>query len=456
MTFLRYARIILICPVIYGCGTVRKAREIQAGQRPLDGETTVLAARAGLNADRPLSLTELEGLAAQYHPSLLRAKQAVESARLQCRITHADRLPQLSANGAYNRNTLNTRNDRGRSEASGSWSAGIGLDLLLFDWGRLNAAERQVREELIAAERQLRDTELEIAYGVRSAFFEMHRSGHLLNVAVESEKQYAQHLEEARAMVEVGTRRQYDVTKAEVDWGNARLDVVTASNALVVAQAQLNRALGLAENPAYRIGAATLPAPRKTPEDLLADARLETPSLAVLRARERAASAYVDQTVAELYPELTLGADADLSGRRFPLVWNVSWALRLVQNIFDGHRKTARIDEAVTRLRTARANVADAEQTLYLNLVSAVADRESARKRADISRLIQKQAEDNLAIVNEQYLVGLSSSIERTDAQVALTQAQADVIRADYDEQTAIAKLLRLTGSPVPSPTPNP
>jgi outer membrane protein TolC len=253
-------------------------------------------------------------------------------------------------------------------------------------------------------------------------------------------------------MVEIGTRRQYDATKAEVDWGNARLSVVTASNALTVAHAQLNRALGLAENPAYRIDAATLPAPQKKADDLLADARLNAPSLAVLRARERAASAYVDQTIAELYPELTLGADADLSGRGFPLVWNFSWALRLAQNLFDGHRKTARIDDAITQLRTARANVADAEQTLYLNLVSAVADRESARKRADISRLIQNQAEDNLAIVNEQYRVGLSSSIERTDAQVTLTQAQADVIRADYDEQTAIARLIRLTGEPIPPP----
>ena len=78
-----------------------------------------------------------------------------------------------------------------------------------------------------------------------------------------------------------------------------------------------------------------------------------------------------------------------------------------------------------------------------------MAERESARKRADIARLIQRQAEDNLAIVNEQYRVGISSSIERTDAQVALTQAQANVIRAAYDEQAAIARIARLTGEPV-------
>jgi outer membrane protein len=441
---------LLLLPAIAalcGCETVDRAHRAQtdAADR-LPGETVATAAQAGLTAGRAFTLAELERIAAGHHPALLKARQAVESARLQIRIAHAGRLPQVSASGAYNRSTQNSWGRPVSSEARGSWSAGVGLDLLLYDFGRLDAAERQALEALVAAEEQLRDTELEIAYGVRTAFFEQHRSVHLLRVAVESERQYAQHLEEARAMVEIGTRRPYDATKAEVDWGNALLEIVTVSNALTVTHAQLNRALGLAENPAYRLDPASLPPPQKGPDDLLADARLNAPALAILHARERAASAYVDQTIAELYPELSLGANADLSGRGFPLAWNLSGALRLVQSLFTGHRRTARIDDAVTQLRTARANLADAEQTLYLNLVSAVADRESARKRADIARLIQKQAEDNLAIVNEQYRVGSSTSIERTDAQVALTQAQANVIRADYDEQTAIARLLRLIG----------
>lgn len=442
--------------ILCSCETVDRARHAQTSGERLAGETIVTAEQAGLipSADRVFTLVELERIAHDYHPALLKARQAVESARLQCRMTRAGRLPQLSASGSYNRSTQNSWGRSTSTEARGSWSAGLGLDLLLYDFGRLDAQEHQALETLVAAEAQLRETELETAYHVRSIFFERHRSVHLLRVAVESEKQYAQHLEEARTMVEIGTRRQYDATKAEVDWGNARLDVVTASNALTVAHAQLNRALGLAENPVYRIAAANLPAPQKQPDDLLADARLNAPSLAVLRARARAASAYVDQTIAELYPDLTLGANADLSGRGFPLVWNFSWATRLIQNIFDGHRKTARIDDAVTQLRTARANVADAEETLYLNLVSAEADRESAHQRADIARLIRKQAEDNLAIVDEQYRIGTSSSIERTDAQVTLTQAQSDVVRAEYDEQVAIARLLWLTGA-TPSTTIN-
>jgi len=430
---------------IFGCSTVRQARRAQTGTNRLPGEITVTAAQTGFSPAGRYALTNFEAAANTYHPALLQARQAVESARLQYRMTHSSRLPQITASGAYNRSTQNAGRNTS-TEMRGSWSGSLGLDLLLYDFGKLDAEERQALESLIAAEEQLRETELDVAYNVRAAFFEYHRSDELVRVAVESEQQYAQHLEEARIMVEVGTRRRYDVTKAEVDLGNARLTLITTSNALVNARAQLNRALGLAEQTVFTIGDGFLPPHLGSADTLMIAARDNAPSLAVLRARERAASAYVDQTIADLYPDLSLGADGDLSGRGFPLLWNFSWALRLTQNLFDGHRKTARIDEAVTQLRTARSRVADAEQTLYQNLVNAVAELESADKRLETAKLVRRQTEENFAIVTEQYRVGVSSSIERTDAQVAVTQAQADVVRARYDSQVACALIARLIG----------
>ena len=433
-----------------GCKTVKQARHAQSEADRLPGETTVTAAEAGLTDSRPYALTNLEQIALQYHPSILQARQAVESARLQCQLIRAGRLPQINAGAAYSRNTQNARGRSSSTEMQGSRSGSLGLDLLLYDFGKLDAQDRQALEELVAAEEQFRTAELEVAYTVRTAFFELHRSAELFRVACESEKQYAQHLDEARVMVQVGARRQYDVTKAEVDWGNAALTVITASNTLVTTQAQLNRALGLTEYPAYAVrDDAMPPRPDTDVAALMACARENDPSLAVLRARARAASSAVDQTIAELYPDLSLGSSLSFAGRDFPLIWNFSWAVSAAQNVFDGYRKTDRISMAVTQLRIARANVASAEQTLYLNLVSAVAECKSSRKRLEIAKMVERQATENRDIVNEQFRVGISSSIERTDAQVAVTQAQADVVRARYDEQTAQARIARLIGEPV-------
>jgi outer membrane protein TolC len=382
----------------------------------------------------------------------MQASQAVESARIQCRITRAGRLPQVSASAAYNRRTQNSQGRSTSTEMQGSWSGSVGLDLLLYDFGRLDAEERQALESLVAAEEDLRAAELDVVYEVRSAFFELHRNTELYAVARETLQQYAEHLEEARVMVQVGTRRQYDATKAEVDWGNAALDLITVSNAVVTTQAQLNRALGLAEFPSYTIRHDTMPPqPEPAVEELMRQARENAPSLAVLRARARAASAYVDQTVAELYPDLSLGSSFDVSARDFPLTWNFSWAVRAAQDLFTGFRKTNRIRDAVVQLRTARSREAEAEQSLYQSLIGAVAQYKSARKRLEIAQMIERQAVENRDIVNEQYRVGVSSAIERTDAQVAVTQAQADVVRARYDEQASRARIAQLIGEPPPS-----
>ena len=454
MKQIRYAAI-LVLSCLCGCQTVKLARQAQSASDRLPGETTVTATDAGLASGTPYALTNLEQIARSYHPAILKARQAVESARLQCLMMHSSRLPQISASGNYNRTTQNAYGRHPSSaDMQGSWSGSLGLDLLLYDFGKLTAQEQQALSALIAAQQQLREAEQGVTYDVRSAFFDEHRVTHLYRVALESEKQYAQHLEEVRAMAEVGTRRQYDVTKAEVDWGNARLLVITASNAFVVAHAQLSRTLGLADNPTFSITESLMPYHAESAGELMILARGNTPSLAVLRARERSASSYVDQTIAELYPDLSLSAGTSLSGRGFPLAWNFSWAVHLVQTVFDGHRKTNRIKDAVTQLRSARAGVADAEQSLFLGLVNAVTQSVSARKRTEIALLVQRQAQENLAIVNEQYRVGVSSSIERTDAQVTLTQSQADVIRAHYDEQAACARILQLIGDPVTTEAP--
>ena len=136
----------------------------------------------------------------------------------------------------------------------------------------------------------------------------------------------------------------------------------------------------------------------------------------------------------------------DLSGRGFPLVWNFSGALRAAENLFDGKRNLAQIDQTVTDLRNARSRVAAAEQNLYSDLVKAVAQRDSARESSAIAKMVYDQAKENLAIVEEQYRVGTASSVERTDAQTSVTQAHAKVVTAYYDELDAQAKIDYLIG----------
>ena len=54
-------------------------------------------------------------------------------------------------------------------------------------------------------------------------------------------------------------------------------------------------------------------------------------------------------------------------------------------------------------------------------------------------------------LVTERFNVGKASALERTDAQVPYTSAQADAVSAKYDWQDALATIAYLTGGDVKS-----
>jgi outer membrane protein len=285
-----------------------------------------------------------------------------------------------------------------------------------------------------------------VAYGVRTAFFDLARAQELRQVAEDAVRQYQAHLEQVKAYAEVGRRIRYDVTKAEVVLGNAQLNQISAANAVATARAVLNRSLGLAEEPGYRLGASEDLPLAGDADALMAAARERHPALRALRAQETFASAAVDETIADLYPSLRLTGQYGASGSRFPLIGNWWGAAQSAWSAFTGWRKTGRVDETAAQLRTARAATASREQQIHLEIRSALSQLDSARQRRQLSDLIVREAQESLNLVSERYRVGQASAVDVTDAQVALTQAQGDRVRARFDCQTAVAQLKHAIG----------
>ena len=213
------------------------------------------------------------------------------------------------------------------------------------------------------------------------------------------------------------------------------------------ARASLNRSLGLATDPGYRIQPDNVESFNVCPANpLMERARLSHPKLKALQAKERVASAAVDEAIATLYPEIGLQAKYGLSGANFPLTWNWSAALQGSLELFTGHRLTWRINEVVTQLRSVRSQITELEQILYEEIQTALGQLDSSQQRLALSDLIVKEASESLDLINERYKLGAASSVEVTDAQVALTSACAEQVKSKFDYQAAIARLKHTCG----------
>jgi outer membrane protein TolC len=177
----------------------------------------------------------------------------------------------------------------------------------------------------------------------------------------------------------------------------------------------------------------------------MAVAATNAPALAALRASADAAKDYVDWTICDLYPKLSFSLTFDAKGESSPLLWNYAAVPAVAQTLFAAGAKNRQIEAAVAQLRAARSKLAEAEQKLFNQVLVATLSADRARKSLAVAETALQAAHENFDVVSNRYDVGKASALERTDAQVALSSAEAAVVTARYDlldTQILIARLI--------------
>ena len=450
----------LVCAC--GCSTIKRARTAQADVAQAADDAKANSKEVTHVDLRGSRLVDYVAWAMNHRPSIEAAHLAVTNAALGLSRVTSDRELQLNLSSGFSQSTANRSPHFSWHQDRGKFTSDVSLDLLIYDFGRIDARERQARENLVAAQRNLADAEFAVFNDVAKSYFTLLRNDALLEVARTNEFQYAEHLRQAESLFSEGEVKKLDVLKARVDLSDARLATINASNEVVTAGAAFIRALGLSAERATRedVMSVAADALATSKSDLkpttynsaeaLDLARTNAPSLMVLRAKLRAASAEVDYAIADLFPSLSFSSAFSFADP----IWNWSWGFRAVQNILDGFRKRTLVDEAVVAMELARVALEEAEQDLSRDLAVAAATRDNARESLATARIEVQQAKENLDTVVEQYRLGDASRIDFTDAASGYASALGARVKAFYAGEIAEAELIRLTGhvSPVQKP----
>ncbi|MBQ2336102.1 MAG: TolC family protein [Victivallales bacterium] len=447
---MNFKRFFIILPIVVltGCTTVREARKVQKGEDSPFGERPTSAVELGLTSDKAATLADLEQIALKANPSIRKAVNGVNMAYLAVKIKKADFLPIISASVGHSRTTRNTDKHNYDYDTVGTYNGALNLDLMIFDFGKTNAAVKQSLEEYKEAVHNLRSAENGVIYAVRTAYFALLRAVELDKVAKETVAQYKEHLDHVQIKNDVGSGTPFDLTKAKVDYNNAILNANSMANNVAIAWTNLVSAIGLAESTSFSISTVKLHEYELDLDKLMNLARLSEPGLAALLTAEKAASLNVEKAIKDLYPSLNLNLGAVLSGHdpTLPMLWNATGAASLSGTLFTGGKKENAIKLAVLQLKNARASTVAYEQELYKKLSTATLNAELAQKQLQVAQLTESQAQEYFDIVSEQYNVGKASSLERTDAQVSLSDAKAKTVSAIYDYQDALALIANLIG----------
>lgn len=287
------------------------------------------------------------------------------------------------------------------------------------------------------------------AFLVESDYYGVLASQALDRVAAERLRRAEEQLAVGRARVVSGAAVQTDSLQLVLEATRARIDRMRAEAALRVARLQLGRRIGEA-GPVAAADPDSVP-PLELPvtlPDAVTEALAQGPQYRVARANERQAEALLRGRRGEYLPSVVLsGANQTFDSKFFPTARNISSVtLSVILPVWNLGQREIAVTQARVNRDVSRAIRADLERGALRDVTEAYEAYRTARGTVDLSGVALAAATENFRVQGARYRSGATTILELLDAQISLTQAESDVVQANYSTRLALAGLEVILG----------
>jgi outer membrane protein len=396
-----------------------------------------------------LDLSRCIAIALKNHPAIISAVGGLKAGQSRVSQARSGYYPQADLSGGYSRiHPSGASGNLGAGKSSyDEYQSSFNLNQTLFDFGKTSAQVDVNSLGADAARADLANTQSQIVLGVKQAYYGMLQSIQSREVYAEAVAQFRQHLDQARKFYEVGTKPKIDVTNAEVDLSQARLNLLKADNALRIARITLNNAMGVPDSPGYEVkdgaGYEDFPVDLATALKRGYGARGD---LASATAKREAAERSIDLARTGYYPVLSGNAGYGWTGQDFPL--NKQWTVGTTLNfpLFSGFLTRAQVEEARANLDVAKANEEYIRQGIRFDIEQAFSNLTQAKEGIVLAEITVRQARENRELAQGRYAAGVGNTIEVTDALVVEINAKTSYINTLSDYRLAVANLEKAIG----------
>jgi outer membrane protein TolC len=336
-----------------------------------------------------------------------------------------------------------------------NYNASATLQQPLFTWGKLINNYKQTKLNLQAAEQGLESAKQKLELDVTNAFYGVVLTQEFVKVSEKAVEQVEKHVKTANDLFEAGVATNFDVLRASVQLANVRSQLIKAQNGLRLAKEGFKITLGLPLEAEVNVdGQLGYQEQKVDLDELLKLAKENRPDLKQLELQAEAGEKIVSIAKAGNKPNLVFLSNYDATfstnyeegvDRDWKKSWNLTFALNIP--IFDGLATRARVKQAKSGLNQIQLGKAQLEDGIQLEVKSAYLALQESQSLLDAQKETVQQAEESLRIANLQHENGMITSVQLTDAELALTQAQVNRLQALYDYTIAIAKIEKAIGS---------
>jgi len=336
-----------------------------------------------------------------------------------------------------------------------NYRARVELNWPVYSGGRTDALERAAAAERHAAGEDLAAARADLRLEISRAFWALVASRESEHVLARSIEDVDAHLKDLRTRFEQGLIPPNDVLSAEAQLARQRVLAIEAHNIRAIAEADLKRLMGSTGpepvEPAADFGAT--PASPVSSEELEAQARSARPERRAIAERAAASREREAAVRAAARPQVGVNAGYDYARPNphiFPRqgIWQDSWDVsgNVTWLLWDGGRRRAEEAEASASTRALDARLGELDRQIAFEVRQRWLEVDSNRAAIEAASIGARAATEARRVVGERFRVGVATSTDVLDAELAVLQAELDLTRAHANTRLALARLDRAAG----------
>ena len=331
--------------------------------------------------------------------------------------------------------------------------------LPIYNGGKISGAIKQAKAGYLYSEQGVQKAYNDMRTTVTNGYFDMLQADNMQKLGRESVDRLADHLKNVEAQYEVGVVAKVDVLRSQVELANAKQSLIKAENAYQIAEANLNKIVGLPMDTQLKLDNILVYTPYENDMQYCLDyAAMHRPELEQAKQNVEAAKGALRVAISGHMPQVNASATqnwGNSSGNNWPGDENGNWAVGVTVNlnIFDSGVTVSKIHGAEANLAKAHETYRDTVDAVNLDVRSNYLNLREAEKRIDTTKLAVSQAEEDYRIAQLRYMNGVGTNTDVLDAQVALTDAKTNYLQAMYDYNTCKTNLETAIGVPMQFPT---
>jgi len=357
--------------------------------------------------------------------------------------------PQLSWQTSYTRiRQLQLSDALGENLVFNYYLLGqVSLQQMLYDFGITQNQATIKKLDYEAYKTTLAAIINDVIFQTKDAYYNLLYAFENRKVAIDTVAKFELFYNQAKAFYEIGMNPKVDVTIAEVNLSNAKLQLIQADNAVNLAVAKLNNVMGVPFIDKYNVQERLGYHPVNISfNDTIEVARDARPELKLAELKVESANQTLKLVKKSYFPAVSFEAQYQRGGGS----WNSNYGYNIGGYLnfptVNGMLIKNEIKEARYLYDREIANAKNTQNQIYLEIQNAFLNLEEKKNQMPVAILSVKQAKENYELSYGRYRVGEGNPTELKDAQINYQQAQLTYYNALYQYNSSKAQLEKAIG----------